>query len=230
MSSLPEHPKPFPRGDADAIPGYPSARGRYVPPTVFGVETSTFDYNAPLPTANPDLTVWVLMNAINGCSSKVIKLLTEGQPIRQLELRNKVDSRSLKPIPYNINLRNSQNCDAMIRHLYGEELDEEDQCTKCKDSKGALIGCIVCPEIVPNCANCDWNRSGGQCSLSIGRSGSRRAKRKVHAAESEGEAANDEEDTTNSLLEVFNDMDPATLTRLSVVLAEAAKRTGHGRR
>lgn len=90
------------------------------------------------------------------------------KPVRQLELRTKVDSRSLKPIPYNINLRNSQNCDAMIRHLYGEELDEEDQCAKCKDSKGALIGCIVCPDIVPNCANCDWNRSGGQCSLGVG--------------------------------------------------------------
>ncbi|KAH7253220.1 hypothetical protein B0J15DRAFT_560369 [Fusarium solani] len=206
MSSLPEHPKPFPRGSAEEIPGYPSARARYVPATVFGVETSSFDYNSPLPTANPDLTVWVLMHAINGCSSKVIKLLSEGRPVRQLELRTKVDSRSLKPIPYNINLRNSQNCDAMIRHLYGEELDEEDQCAKCKDSKGALIGCVVCPDIVPNCAN-----------------SRRRAKRRP-APESESEAQ--EEEDTNNFWEVFNDMDPATLTRLSVVLSEAAKRTG----
>lgn len=79
MSSLPEHPKPFPRGSAEEIPGYPSARARYVPATVFGVETSSFDYNSPLPTANPDLTVWVLMHAINGCSSKVIKRLSEGR-------------------------------------------------------------------------------------------------------------------------------------------------------
>ncbi|RSL60472.1 hypothetical protein CEP54_006776 [Fusarium duplospermum] len=229
MSALPAHPKPLPRGDAaEEIPGYPSARARYVHETIFGVQTSTFDYNGPLPTANPDLTVWVLMHAINGCSSKVIKLLTEGQPIRQLELRTKVDSRSLKPIPYNINLRNSQNCDAMIRHLYGEELDEEDQCTKCKDSKGALIGCVVCPNVVPNCANCDWNRSGGQCSLGAPQSARRRAKRKVLPADSESEAQ--EEEDSGNLWEVFNDMDPATLTRLSVVLSEAAKRTGHIRR
>ncbi|KAM0426527.1 hypothetical protein ACHAPT_008219 [Fusarium lateritium] len=225
--SLPEHIKPFPRGDADAIPAYPPARGRYVPATVFGVQTSTFNYNCPLPPANPDLTVWVLMHAINGCSSKVIKLLSEGRPVRQLELRTKVDSRSLKPIPYNINLRNSQNCDAMIRHLYGEELDEEDQCVKCKDAKGALVGCVVCPDIVPNCANCDWNRSGGQCSL--GGQARRRAKRKVPAAGSESDN-HEEEEFDNNLFEVFKDMDPVTLTRLSVILAEAAKRTGHSRR
>ncbi|KAL2672614.1 hypothetical protein Neosp_013327 [[Neocosmospora] mangrovei] len=227
-TSLPEHHKIFPHDGAEEIPGYPSARARYVPATVFGVQTSSFDYNALLPSANPELTVWALMHAINGCSSKVIKILSERRPVRQLELRTKVDSRSLKPVPYNINLRNSQNCDAMIRHLYGEELEEEDQCAKCKDSKGALIGCVVCPDIVANCANCDWNRSGGQCSLGGGASARRRAKRRP-APESESEGQ-DEEDNNNNLWEVFNDMDPATLTRLSVVFSEAAKRTGHGRR
>lgn len=77
--SLPEHPKPFACDTADQIPGFPPARCRYVPATVFGVQTKAFDYNSPLPTANPDLTVWALMHAINGCSSKVIKLLNEGQ-------------------------------------------------------------------------------------------------------------------------------------------------------
>lgn len=75
--SMPEHHKVLPHDGAEEIPGYPSARARYVPATVFGVQTSSFDYNALLPSANPELTVWALMHAINGCSSKVIKILSE---------------------------------------------------------------------------------------------------------------------------------------------------------
>jgi hypothetical protein len=72
--------------------------------------------------------------------------------------------RSLKQNPYVLNFSRSQNCDAMIRHLMGDEREAQDCCTRCAQKKGALIGCIVA-EGSTICGNCDWNRSGLGCSL-----------------------------------------------------------------
>lgn len=70
--------------------------------------------------------------------------------------------QSMVETPYTLNLQRSQNCDAMVRHLFGEERQE--RCTRCVQGKGALLGCITTSSSKV-CTNCDWNRSG-ICSLS----------------------------------------------------------------
>ncbi|KAH7132721.1 hypothetical protein EDB81DRAFT_619218, partial [Dactylonectria macrodidyma] len=152
---------------ADALPGFPSKRRHLLPKEILGVETRSFDHEAPQPTTNPDLTVWALMNALKQCSSRVIPLPRQDQasinspPIRELQVRTKLDMQSMVETPYTLNLQRSQNCDAMVRHLFGEERQE--RCTRCVQGKGALLGCITTSSSKV-CTNCDWNWSG-ICSL-----------------------------------------------------------------
>jgi hypothetical protein len=47
--------------------------------------------------------------------------------------------------------------------LYGDAREPPEQCAKCREGKGALVGCVVIKGI-ESCANCSWNRSGGPCS------------------------------------------------------------------
>ncbi|KAJ3536389.1 hypothetical protein NM208_g6745 [Fusarium decemcellulare] len=77
-------------------------------------------------------------------------------------------SSGLGSLPYVLNFNSSQNCDAMIRHLYGEERSNGDSCSKCRQDQGGLVGCVVYSDMHANCANCDWNRSGKGCSLTGG--------------------------------------------------------------
>ncbi|KAH6951116.1 hypothetical protein BKA56DRAFT_606089 [Ilyonectria sp. MPI-CAGE-AT-0026] len=127
--------------EPEPLIGFPSSRLCFLPKEIFGIETRVFDHEAAQPDANPDLT-----------------------PVRELELRSRYDMRSLKQNPYVLNFSRSQNCDAMIRHLMGDEREAQDCCTRCAQKKGALIGCIVA-EGSTICGNCDWNRSGLGCSL-----------------------------------------------------------------
>lgn len=65
--------------EADVLPGFPSKRRHLLPKEILGVETRSFDHEAPQPTTNPDLTVWALMNALKQCSSRVILLPRQDQ-------------------------------------------------------------------------------------------------------------------------------------------------------
>ncbi|KAH8659691.1 hypothetical protein BGZ61DRAFT_370052 [Ilyonectria robusta] len=145
--------------------GFPSSRLRFLPEEVLGIKTRVFNHEARQPATNPDLTVWALMNALKNCSSRVFPLLSLNKPVRELQIRARYDMRNAQPTPYVLNFTRSQNSDAMIRHLFGEELEAEESCDRCAQDKGALIGCIT-TESSKICSNCDWNRSGLGCSLS----------------------------------------------------------------
>ncbi|KAF4469186.1 hypothetical protein FALBO_3915 [Fusarium albosuccineum] len=246
---------------SDDIPGFSQGRSHLVPEAVFGVPTRTFPYTSNQPEKNPDLTVWALMRAVAGCSGKVARALPPKQffihalssikpplplvnapkPVRQLQIRSKPNpmSSGLGSLPYVLNFNSSQNCDAMIRHLYGEERSNGDSCSKCRQDQGGLVGCVVYSDMHANCANCDWNRSGKGCSLTGGGDTTKRqAKRKASESSSSGTVTtiasrsthsthNRDESENSDLREMFRGMDPTTLMRLSTLLADAARLDGY---
>ncbi|KAF5005435.1 hypothetical protein FDECE_8100 [Fusarium decemcellulare] len=226
---------------SDDIPGFSQGRSHLVPEAVFGVPTRTFPYTSNQPEKNPDLTVWALMRAVAGCSGKVARALPRKQPVRQLQIRSKPNpmSSGLGSLPYVLNFNSSQNCDAMIRHLYGEERSNGDSCSKCRQDQGGLVGCVVYSDMHANCANCDWNRSGKGCSLTGGGDTTKRqAKRKASESSSSGTVTtiasrsthsthNRDESENSDLREMFRGMDPTTLMRLSNLLADAARLDGY---
>ncbi|KAH7137879.1 hypothetical protein EDB81DRAFT_901722 [Dactylonectria macrodidyma] len=178
--------------EPEPLIGFPSSRLCFLPKEIFGIETRVFDHEAAQPDANPDLTVWALMNALKHCSTRVLPILELNKPARELELRSR------------------QNCDAMIRHLMGDEREAQDCCTRCAQKKGALIGCIVA-EGSTICGNCDWNRSGLGCSLAS-RSESPKLSTKRKAVESDDsedgrdlfdELEPDEKDAFREVMKIF---------------------------
>ncbi|KAH7109408.1 hypothetical protein B0J13DRAFT_613213 [Dactylonectria estremocensis] len=196
--------------EPEPLIGFPSSRLCFLPKEIFGIETRVFDHEAAQPDANPDLTVWALMNALKHCSTRVLPILELNKPARELELRSRYDMRSLKQNPYVLNFSRSQNCDAMIRHLMGDEREAQDCCTRCAQKKGALIGCIVA-EGSTICGNCDWNRSGLGCSLAS-RSESPKPSTKRKAVESDDsedgrdlfdELEPDEKDAFREVMKIF---------------------------
>lgn len=55
--------------------------------------------------------------------------------------------------PFSITFNNSQKADALLRHLYGDAREPSEQCAKCREGKGALVGRVVITGI-ESCANC----------------------------------------------------------------------------
>lgn len=89
--------------EADVLTGFPSKRRHLLPKEILGVETRSFDHEAPQPTTNPDLTVWALMNALKQCSSRVIPLPRQDQAsinssaVRSSELTHTANPRVTSP-------------------------------------------------------------------------------------------------------------------------------------
>ncbi|KAH6961808.1 hypothetical protein BKA56DRAFT_499542 [Ilyonectria sp. MPI-CAGE-AT-0026] len=144
--------------------GFPPARLAALPTKVLGVNTRTFTYGGPQPTSNPDLTIWALGNALKTCSNKVLDLIDLSKPVRQLEIRMRPKVFGQEKRPCTVTFNGSQNADALLRHLFGDDREPSQHCVKCREGKGALVGCVVTKGI-ESCANCDWNRSGPPCSL-----------------------------------------------------------------
>lgn len=61
--------------EPEPLIGFPSSRLCFLPKEIFGIETRVFDHEAAQPDANPDLTVWALMNALKHCSTRVLPIL-----------------------------------------------------------------------------------------------------------------------------------------------------------
>ncbi|KAH6953676.1 hypothetical protein BKA56DRAFT_638335 [Ilyonectria sp. MPI-CAGE-AT-0026] len=177
-----------------------------LPKEILGIDTRTFAYKVEQPESNPDLTVWALINALKGSTTKGQSAVDSTKTVRELRVRVKSSNKSLEDTPYTLNFASRQNCDAMLRHLYGDEREDTERCLKCTKRNGALIGCVV-SETNPACANCDWNRSGAACSFTS-------KKRKA------SEADDDDSDDTDP----FEGIDRKTCARLAQIFKEAADR------
>ncbi|POR33056.1 hypothetical protein TPAR_06737, partial [Tolypocladium paradoxum] len=151
--------------------GFSRDRAMLLPRVYMDVDLSTFDFMQPQPDSNPALTIWALGKAIQGCSTKGYNLLQASGwagclPARELKLRSKREAASLNIKQYGLNLASSQNCDAMLKQLYGSEAKEE--CERCTLKLGALEGCFVYLDKsdhapITACGNCDWGRGGTNC-------------------------------------------------------------------
>ncbi|KAH7124691.1 hypothetical protein EDB81DRAFT_951668 [Dactylonectria macrodidyma] len=192
-------------------PGFDPARAQHLPAKVLGVRTATFSYDAEQPTTNPDFSVWLLMNAVKGASSVGIPAIDKTKEIRSVIMNTKTDAH-LKSTPYKVNLRNSQNCDAILRYMYGDEREGTDRCSKCMAAKGALPKCVIWGTF--SCANCDWNRSGAVCSLAPAEK--RGTKRKSANTGMDG-GDSDSDDT-----DPFEDLDRKTCLKISQIFLKAA--------
>lgn len=184
---------------------------RLLPTSVLEIETYTFDYHGVMPDTGPELTVWALMRALKGASVKGLEAVTEEEP-RILEIRSKKSKDSLQAEPYKMNFSSGQNCDAMLRHLYGIEFDTTEQCAKCSKGNGALVGCVAVAGVA-SCGNCDWNRSGAACSFTISK------KRK---ATEDAEDSSEGNDT-----DPFEDLDRKTCQKLAQIFKAATDRKKH---
>lgn len=181
-----------------------------LPKTVFDIDTYTFPYKSERPDKNPELTVWALLNAFKGCTVKGLEAADRDKEVRLLEVRTKKSKATTANEPYSLNFSSGQNCDAMLRHLFGTERDDMEVCEKCRKENGALKGCITTREPNSACANCDWNRSGAPCSFT--------KKRKASTLTSD-----DEEDIPDP----FEAFDRKTLLALIGVFKAAIDRKKH---
>ncbi|KAF5003226.1 hypothetical protein FDECE_10208 [Fusarium decemcellulare] len=106
-------------------------------------------------------TAYVLLPKSLGCSTKIfgseLEEVMKSKKPRKLGMNVKNDKKTPFGIPYVLIFTNTQNWDAMLRYLYGDERGDEDMCNKCTSKTGALKGCVVAPDSKA-CANCDWNR------------------------------------------------------------------------
>ncbi|KAH7112053.1 hypothetical protein EDB81DRAFT_828982 [Dactylonectria macrodidyma] len=185
-----------------------------LPKKVHDIDTYDFAYKTEMPDSNPDITVWALLNALKGCTTKGLEAIDPDKAPRLLEVRTKKKKKSKEEEPYTMNFAGGQNCDAMLRHLYGDEREDTDRCNKCTKNLGALKGCMVI-EGVSSCANCDWNRSGAACSLT-----KRGTKRK--SAEASDDSGSDSTDP-------FEDLDHKTCQKLAQIFKAATNRKKHKR-
>ncbi|KAL3595960.1 hypothetical protein FPOAC2_07352 [Fusarium poae] len=139
-----------------------------LPEKLFGIAISEIDFRTSVrPQEAKKFTIWAFLRALRGCSVKGLEAVKKDQEPRPLVLRTK-KSKEKSEIEYVLNFTSTQNCDAMLRYLFGEEVMDDDGnpkvCEKCLKGNGALIGCIV-GNGASSCANCDWNRSGAACSF-----------------------------------------------------------------
>ncbi|KAI8716544.1 hypothetical protein NCS52_00948500 [Fusarium sp. LHS14.1] len=173
--------------------GFYAARLELFPRHVLGINTRTILYGDDQPTSNPELTAWALGNALMKCSGKFLSQIDTTKPVRPLEIRMKNRAYGREKEPFSITFNGSQNADALLRHLYGDAGEPSEQCSKCREGKGALVECVVIKGI-ESCAKCSWNRSGGPCSFCPPKASSKsRNKRKATEFEDESDSDSDRE-------------------------------------
>ncbi|KAG5810058.1 hypothetical protein H9Q74_006419 [Fusarium xylarioides] len=182
-------------------------RFKYLPEEIHGKGTGDFDWTVKRPTTQPDLTIWVFYHALKKCSYKGIEAIyldIQGEPTEPCELKLREFKKGTMD-PYAMTF-SSQNADAMLRHLYGILRSESEVCDKCKKENGALAECRVHLSKLTGCANCDWNHSGPQCSLSS-------SKRKHDGSDDNSESEPDS--AVEAATELLDSLDRATCQSLS---------------
>ncbi|KAK7426217.1 hypothetical protein QQZ08_007246 [Neonectria magnoliae] len=130
---------PTPRPDSDPNDELRKAFGErafaLLPDLLLNVRTRTFAYHDDMPESNPKLTVWAFMNALKGSTIKGQESVNVLENPRLLEIRMKKDIKKLTETPYTMNFKSSQNCDTMLRHLYGVERPTTEACVKSRGHK-----------------------------------------------------------------------------------------------
>ncbi|KAF5987744.1 hypothetical protein FCOIX_798 [Fusarium coicis] len=182
-------------------------RFKYFPEEIHGRGTADLDWTVKQPTTQPDLTIWVFYHALKKCSYKGIEAIhldIRGIPTEPCELKLREFKKGTTD-RYAMTF-SSQNSDAMLRHLYGTLRPASEVCDKCKKENGALAECRVHLSKPTGCANCDWNHSGPQCSISS-------SKRKHDGSDDDSES--DSDSAVEAATELLNSLDRATCQSLS---------------
>ncbi|KAJ3532896.1 hypothetical protein NM208_g4860 [Fusarium decemcellulare] len=85
---------------------------------LFDIDTYTFDYRVEKPSTKP--------------APNRHEAVDPDKTPQELELCTKPSKDKIEGDAYDLNFTSKQNCDAMLRHLYGEEREDTDCCDKYK--------------------------------------------------------------------------------------------------